>query len=87
MIDDKRRFVYFESSLIADFAVTGERRCSQKLGCKSALRGNLAAMLALTTPDAAVSFDTKPAEDMSAAIVELADSDDNSSVLDTDAPH
>ena len=47
----------------------------------------MAALRASTTPDAAMSFDTKLAEDdMSAAIVELADSDDKSSALDADAP-
>ena len=47
----------------------------------------LAALRAPTTSDAAVSFDTKLAEDgMLAAIDELADSDDKSSALDADAP-
>ena len=88
MVDDKRRLVYFESFSIADCAVTDERRCLQKLGCKSALSGNLAALRAPTTSDAAVSFDTKLAEDgMLAVIDELADSDDKSSALDADAPH
>ena len=88
MVDDKRRLVYFESFSIADCAGTDERRCSQKFGCTSALSGNLAALRAPTTSDAAVSFDTKLAEDgMLAVIDELADSDDKSSALDADAPH
>ena len=68
--------------------MTDERRCLQRSGCTSARRGNLAALRASATPDVAASIDTKLAEDdMSAAIVELADSDDKSSALDADAPH
>ena len=47
----------------------------------------MAALRAPMTSDAAVSFDTKLAEDgMLAVIDELADSDDKSSALDADAP-
>ena len=82
VVDDKRRLVYFESFSIAGFAVTDERCCLQKSGCTSARSGNLAALRASVTPDVAASFDTRFAEDdMSAAIAELADSDDKSSAL------
>ena len=61
--------------------MTDGRRYLQKSGCTPTLCGNLAVLRVLASPDAAASFDTRSADDMSAAIDELVGSDDKSSAL------